>query len=126
MSFCSSYWSVALEASQSSLSSSLPSVFAFVLGGKDVLSGDSAVRRRERCVAVVERRGAFVVDDAPRVELGLTRLLAVREFLNACIDRFDARRMPLWTRLAVRSVSSRDSSYRASSALLLLVTQSSS
>lgn len=62
----------------------------FVLGWKDVFAGDSAVRRGERGVVVVERRTPLVVHHAPRVELGLTRLLALFQFLDATCDGFDS------------------------------------
>ena len=41
-------------------------------------------------MVVVERRGAFVVHDAPRVELWLAGLLALRQFLDAGPDGCDS------------------------------------
>jgi len=64
-------------------------LLSLLLGREDVFDSDSAVRSRERGMVVVERCGAFVVDDAPYVELGLTRLLALLQLLDAACDGFD-------------------------------------
>jgi hypothetical protein len=63
-------------------------VLTLFFGREDEFGGDPTVRCGERSVVVVERRGAFVVDDAPRIELRLAGLLALLQLPDATCDGF--------------------------------------
>lgn len=59
------------------------------------IASDTTSHRREGHVVAVERRAPFVVDDAPRIKMRLTRVLTFLQSGDSAFDSLDSVSNPL-------------------------------